>query len=126
MKKRGTYTEVEVYVLFVCLKLGKNFLVNEKNYLPKVRTRAKKNVASNCVRCRMRRDTFILIGCFSRIDDQGVEYDIAMEYIKSNEANPGEIGLNYVEIRKLDSDGKKSSLWKLVLHGSKFENDVES
>ena len=41
-------------------------------------------------------------------------------------ANPGEIGLNYVEIRKLDSDGKKSSLWKLVLHGSKFENDVES
>ena len=60
MKKRGTYTEVEVYVLFVCLKLGKNFLVNEKNYLPKVRTRAKKNVASNCVRCRMRRDTFIL------------------------------------------------------------------
>lgn len=46
MKKRGTYTEVEVYVLFVCLKLGKNFLVNEKNYLPKVRTRAKKNVAT--------------------------------------------------------------------------------
>ena len=30
-----------------------------------------------------------------------------MEYIKSNEANPGEIGLNYVEIRKLDSDGKE-------------------
>lgn len=63
---------------------------------------------------------------YNAIDDQGVEYDIAMEYIKSNEANPGEIGLNYVEIRKLDSDGKNSSLWKLVLHGSKFENDVES
>ena len=43
---------------------------------------------------------------YNAIDDQGVEYDIAMEYIKSNEANPGEIGLNYVEIRKLDSDGK--------------------
>ena len=38
MKKRGTYTEVEVYVLFVCLKLGKNFLVNEKNYLPVLTT----------------------------------------------------------------------------------------
>ena len=44
---------------------------------------------------------------YNAIDDQGVEYDIAMEYIKSNEANPGEIGLNYVEIRKLDSDGKE-------------------
>ena len=43
---------------------------------------------------------------YNAIDDQGVEYDIAMEYIKSNETNPGEIGLNYVEIRKLDSDGK--------------------
>ena len=52
--------------LFVCLKLGKNFLVNEKNYLPKMRTRAKKNVASNCVRCGMHRGTFSLIGCFSR------------------------------------------------------------
>ena len=66
MKKRGTYTEVKVYVLFVCLKLGKNFLVNEKNYLPKMCTRAKKNVASNCVRCGMHRGTFSLIGCFSR------------------------------------------------------------
>lgn len=66
MKRCGTYTEVEVYVLFVCLKLGKNFLVNEKNYLPKMRTRAKKNVASNCVRRRMHRGTFILIGCFAQ------------------------------------------------------------
>lgn len=31
-----------------------------------MRTRAKKNVASNCVRRRIHRGTFILIGCFSR------------------------------------------------------------
>lgn len=41
------------------------------------------------------------------IDDQGTEYEITMEYIKSNEANPEEIGLNYVSIFKTDpvSDG---------------------
>lgn len=63
MKRCGTYTEVEVYVLFVCQKLGKNFLVNERNYLPKMRTRTKKkNVASDCVRRRMCRGIFIVIG----------------------------------------------------------------
>lgn len=36
------------------------------------------------------------------IDDQGTEYKITMEYIKSNEANPEEIGLNYVSIFKTD------------------------
>lgn len=38
------------------------------------------------------------------IDDQGTEYEITMEYIKSNEANPEEIGLNYVSIFKTDPD----------------------
>ena len=38
------------------------------------------------------------------IDDQGTEYKITMEYIKSNEANPEEIGLNYVSIFKTDPD----------------------
>ena len=62
-EKMWTYTEVEVYVLFVCQKLEKNFLVNERNYLSKMRTRAKKkNVASDCVRRRMCRGIFIVIG----------------------------------------------------------------
>ena len=38
------------------------------------------------------------------IDDRGTEYMITMEYIKSNEANPEEIGLNYVSIFKTDPD----------------------
>lgn len=38
------------------------------------------------------------------IDDQDTEYKITMEYIKSNEANPEEIGLNYVSIFKTDPD----------------------
>lgn len=37
-------------------------------------------------------------------DDQGTEFHITMEYIKSNEANPEEIGLNYVSIFKTDQD----------------------
>ena len=38
------------------------------------------------------------------IDNQDTEYKITMEYIKSNEANPEEIGLNYVSIFKTDPD----------------------
>ncbi len=38
------------------------------------------------------------------IDDRGTEYMITMEYIKSNEVNPEEIGLNYVSIFKTDPD----------------------
>ena len=38
------------------------------------------------------------------IDDQGIGYEITMEYIESNEANPEEVGLNYVSIYKTDSD----------------------
>ena len=37
-------------------------------------------------------------------DDQGIGYEITMEYIESNEANPEEVGLNYVSIYKTDSD----------------------
>lgn len=41
---------------------------------------------------------------YHAIDDRGTEYMITMEYIKSNEANPEEIGLNYVSIFKTDPD----------------------
>lgn len=35
---------------------------------------------------------------------KGIGYEITMEYIESNEANPEEVGLNYVSIYKTDSD----------------------
>ena len=41
---------------------------------------------------------------YHAIDDQGIGYEITMEYIESNEANPEEVGLNYVSIYKTDSD----------------------
>lgn len=41
---------------------------------------------------------------YQAIDDQGIGYEITMEYIESNEANPEEVGLNYVSIYKTDSD----------------------
>lgn len=41
---------------------------------------------------------------YHAIDDQGIGYEITMEYIESNEANPDEVGLNYVSIYKTDSD----------------------
>lgn len=41
---------------------------------------------------------------YHAIDDQGIWYEITMEYIESNEANPEEVGLNYVSIYKTDSD----------------------
>lgn len=41
---------------------------------------------------------------YHAIDDQGTEYKITMEYIESNEANPEEVGLNYVSIYKTNSD----------------------
>lgn len=44
---------------------------------------------------------------YNAIDDQNFEYVITMEYIKENKANPGEVGLNYVNIYKFDSDGKR-------------------
>ena len=40
---------------------------------------------------------------YHAIDDQGIGYEITMEYIESNEANPEEVGLNYVSIYKTDS-----------------------
>lgn len=44
---------------------------------------------------------------YNAIDDQNFEYVITIEYIKENKANPGEVGLNYVNIYKFDSDGKR-------------------
>lgn len=44
---------------------------------------------------------------YNAIDDQNFEYVITMEYIKENKANPGEVGLNYVNIYKFDADGKR-------------------
>lgn len=41
---------------------------------------------------------------YHAIDDQGIGYEITMEYIESNEANPEEVGLNYVSIYKTNSD----------------------
>lgn len=41
---------------------------------------------------------------YHAIYDQGIGYEITMEYIESNEANPEEVGLNYVSIYKTDSD----------------------
>lgn len=41
---------------------------------------------------------------YHAIDDQDIGYEITMEYIESNEANPDEVGLNYVSIYKTDSD----------------------
>lgn len=44
---------------------------------------------------------------YNAIDDQNFEYVITIEFIKENKANPGEIGLNYVNIYKFDSDEKR-------------------
>lgn len=44
---------------------------------------------------------------YNAIDDQNFEYVITIEFIKENKANPGEIGLNYVNIYKFDSDEKE-------------------
>lgn len=41
---------------------------------------------------------------YHAIDDQGIGYEITMEYIESNEANPEEVGLNYISIYKTNSD----------------------
>lgn len=44
---------------------------------------------------------------YNAIDDQNFEYVITIEFIKENKVNPGEIGLNYVNIYKFDSDEKR-------------------